>query len=84
MHVVCKQCKEPIAVTRRPEGSTNLSNVDLSGDVNAEGGKISFRRGGKITFRKGGMLGFGKPQSSTFTCSSCGHTADYSIDEILD
>lgn len=84
MHVVCKQCSTRIAVAGRPAGSTSLQNVRVQGPVNVGRGGIGFGPGGSISFGPGGSVGLGGPRTSKFTCSACGHTADYSPDEIKD
>ena len=82
MHVVCKNCGSHITVSGRPKGSTQTSNVRLSGNVHVEGGAINFGRGGSISFGRGGSISFGKPISSTFVCTECGHTDAYLPEDI--
>lgn len=82
MHVVCKNCGSKIQVAGRPRGSTQTSNVRLSGNVHVEGGGISFGPGGSISFGPGGSIGFGPPVKSEFTCMECGHKDTYASDEI--
>jgi hypothetical protein len=84
MHVICKKCSGKTAVAGRPSGSTSLQNVNVQGNVHVGGGVIGFGSGGSISFGPGGSIGFGAPRSSTFTCPSCGHVAEYSPDEIKD
>lgn len=84
MHVICKNCSTRIAVAGRPKGSTSLKNVKLEGNVRAGDAGISFGPGGRVSFGPGGGIGFGPPQSSQFTCPSCGATAEYTPDEIKD
>ena len=84
MHVICKNCGSKIAVAGRPGGTTSLRNVNIQGNVQARGGGIGFGPGGSISFGPGGSIGFGPPQNSPFTCPSCGKTAEYPPDEILD
>lgn len=85
MHVACKNCGNKIAVAGRPSGTTSLHNVGVEGDVNVEGGKISFGPGdGKISFGPEGRVGLGPPVESQFSCLQCGTTADYAPEEIAD
>lgn len=84
MYVSCKKCKARIEVAGRPKGSTSTSNVHLQGNVRVEGGRISFGPGGSISFGPGGFISFGKPVPSEFTCIQCGHTDEYSPEEIED
>ena len=83
MYVLCKKCGSRIEVANRPSGFTQTSNVKMKGNVNVEGGKISFGRGGSISFGPGGSLSFGGPVPSEFTCMECGHTDVYNPEEIL-
>jgi len=83
MHVNCKHCGARIAVSHRPGGSTNLSNVQTKG-VHIEGGSISFGPGGSIGFGPGGSISFGTAPASEFVCVSCGRSARYESHEILD
>lgn len=84
MHVICKNCSNRIAVSSRPTGSTNVSNIRTEGKVSITGGKISFGQGGKISFGRGGRIGCGPPRASTFACPKCGKSYDYEAHEILD
>lgn len=84
MHVVCKKCSGKILVSHRPEGATTISGVQTTGNVTVAGGKIAFGPGGKVSFGSGGQIGFGRPKPSSFTCMSCGHTAEYGSTEIVD
>jgi hypothetical protein len=56
----------------------------MSGNVQVEGGKISFGPGGSISFGRGGSVGFGKPVESQFVCVECGHTDSYLPQDIVD
>ena len=72
MHVICKNCGKRISVASKPSGHTTMSNVRTEGNVNVDGGKISFGPGGKLSFGPGGKVGFGPAPKSTFVCMSCG------------
>ena len=82
MYVNCKKCGGRIEVSHRPSGGTSLQNVQPSGKVKIEGGKITFGRGGKLSFRRGGSVSFGPSLKSTFTCVECGCTEEYLSGEI--
>ena len=82
-HVICKKCSFQIPVAGRPTGSTTITGVHAEGVRIGDAG-IAFGPGGKISFGEGGAIGFGPPAPSQFMCPSCGATAQYEADEILD
>ncbi len=84
MHVLCKKCGSKISVAGRPTGSNSVSNVQLHGNVHVGDGAIRFGEGGKISFGPGGGISFGAAQNSTFSCMSCGSSAEYAPNEIRD
>jgi hypothetical protein len=83
LNVKCKKCGERINVASKPSGGTNVQGVRAFGPVNISGGSISFGPGGGIAFGEGGILSFGsEPPPSTFVCTECGHSDQYSAVEI--
>lgn len=82
MHVICKRCGSQILVANKPSGSTQLKNAKTGGNVNISGGSIGFAPGGSISLGPGGSISFGAPTPSNFICISCGHTDEYTADEI--
>jgi hypothetical protein len=84
VHVNCRECAARILVSGRSRGSSSASGVRLEGNVSIGGGAISFGPGGKLSFGPGGSVGFGPPRPSTFVCRICGHSAQYTSDEIYD
>ena len=84
MHVICKSCKAKILVSGKPGGGTNVSGVQVKGDVRIDGGSIAFGPGGSISFGPGGGISFGPPPASQFVCTACGHVDSYSPDEFVE
>ncbi|MEI8006091.1 MAG: hypothetical protein WCI48_07775 [Bacteroidota bacterium] len=82
MFVICRSCGGKIAVSHKPQGGTNMQGINLSGNVKVEGNKVVFGSGGKLAFGPGGKIGFGAAPKSRFTCTDCGKSFDYSVDEI--
>jgi hypothetical protein len=84
MNVLCKSCKRKIAVSGKPGGSTNLSGVQVTGDVKIQGGGIAFGPGGGISFGPGGGISFGPPPKSEFVCTECGHIDTYGAEDFIE
>lgn len=84
MHVKCKNCQKPILVSGKPGGGTNLSGIQVKGDVKIDGGSISFGPGGSIGFGPGGSISFGPPPTSRFVCTNCGHEAEYKPEDFVE
>ena len=84
MYVLCKKCKTKINVSEKPGGSTNVSGVQVKGNVQIEGGQISFGPGGSISFGPGGSIDFGPPVTSEFVCPECGHVDKYQPDDFVE
>ena len=84
MHVICKGCNAKIEVSSRPDGTTNVANLNISGGVHIGGGGIGFGPGGSVGFGPGGVIGFGPPTTSSFICMACGRKDGYLATEIRD
>lgn len=86
MHVLCKnkKCKAKITVSSKPGGSTQVSGVQVKGNVNISGGQIDFGSGGSISFGESGSISFGSPAGSEFICPECGHLDEYHPNDFIE
>lgn len=84
MKVLCPKCGVTIPVSTRPAATTDVRGVNVTGNVNIEGGGISFGPGGAISFGPGGQIAFGGPSKAASTCLTCGEVFFYSADDVTD